>query len=87
MENGPKKISSRNQNCFLPNLYFNKSVVEKLQTQKNLDIKLDKNLSCKDHLKHKFGKVIRGVRIFTKLNGFLSCHSLISFKNPLYDLA
>ena len=39
------------QESFHSNLYFNKFVVEKVQTQKNLGLKLDKKLSFKEHLK------------------------------------
>ena len=61
-----------------PNIYFNKFVVEKGQTQKHLGFKLDKKISFKEHLKDKFAKVNRGIRILEKLNGFLPCHSLIT---------
>ena len=56
---------------FHPNLYFNKFVVEKVQTQKHLGLKLAKTISFKEHLQDKFAKVNRGIGILKKLNGFL----------------
>ena len=35
-------FSKKSQESFYPNLYFNKYVVEKVQTQKHLGLKLDK---------------------------------------------
>ena len=76
---------------FHPNLYFNKFVVEKVQTQKHLRLKLDKKLSFKEHLKDKLAKVNRGIGILKKLSGFLPRHSLItlykSFIWPHLDYA
>ena len=62
----------------LKNLFFNKFVVEKVQTQKHLGIKLDKRLSLKDHIKDNFSKVNREFGILKKLNVFLPRHSLIT---------
>ena len=57
-------------------------MVEKVQTQKHLGLKLDKKLSFKEHIKDKFAKVNRG---------FLPRHSLIilykSFIRPHLDYA
>ena len=55
---------------FHPNLYFNKFVVEKVQNQKQLGLKLDKKLSFKENTKDKFAKVNRGIGILKKLSGF-----------------
>ena len=79
-QNKLKKLffSKKPRESFHPNLYFNKFVVEKVQTQKHLGLKLDKNLSFKEHLKDKFVKVNRGIGILKKLSGFLSRHSLIT---------
>ena len=71
------------QDYFNPNLYFNKFVVEKAQTQNYLGLKLDKKLSFKEHLKDKFAKVNRGIRILKKLSGFLPRHSLITLYKSL----
>ena len=75
----------RPRESFHPKLYFNKSVAEKVQTQKHLRLKLDKKLSFKEHLKDKLAKVNRGIGILKKLSGFLPRHSLL-FTNPIYDL-
>ena len=70
MENGfspgSNKASSRSRfffkkTSFIPNLYFEKFVVEKMQTQKHYGLKIDKKLSCKDHVKDKFAKINRGI--------------------------
>ena len=53
-------------------------MVEKVQTQKHLELKLDKKLSFKEHLKDTFAKVNRGIGILKKLSGFLPHHSLIT---------
>ena len=82
-------FSKKPRESFHPNLYFNKFVVEKVQTQKHLGLKLDKKLSFKEHLKDKFAKVNRGIGILKKLSGFLPRHSLItlykSFIQPHLD--
>ena len=66
-------------------------MVEKVQTQKHLGLKLDKKLNFKEHLKDKFVKVNRGIEILKKLSGFLPRHSLItlykSFIRPHLDYA
>ena len=66
-------------------------MVEKVQTQKHLGLKLDKKLSFKEHLKGKFVKVNREICILKKLSGFLPHHSLItlyeSFMRPHLDYA
>ena len=66
-------------------------MVEKVQTQKHLGLKLDKKLSFKEHLKDKFAKVNWGIGILKKFSGFLPCHSLItlykSFIRPHLDYA
>ena len=71
---------------FHPNLYFNKFVVEKMQTQKHLGVKLDKKLSFKECLKD---KVNRAIGTLKKLSGFLPRHLLItlykSFIRPHLD--
>ena len=53
-------------------------MVEKVQTQKHLGLKVDKKLSFKEHLKDKFAKANRGIGILKKLSGFLPHHSLIT---------
>ena len=63
---------------FHPNLYFNKSVVEKVQNQKQLGLKLDKKLSFKEHLKDKFAKVNGRIGILKKLSVFIPRHPLIT---------
>ena len=50
------------------NFYFNKFVVEKVKTQKQLRLKLDKELNFKDHLKVKLAIVNRGNEILKKLS-------------------
>ena len=84
-------FSKKPQESFHPNLYFNKFVVEKVQTQNHLVLKLDKELCFKEHLKDKFAKVNRGIGILKKLSGFLPRHSLItlyeSFIRPHLDYA
>ena len=66
-------------------------MVEKVQTQKHLGLKLDKKLSFKEQFKDKFAKVNRGIEILKKLSGFLPRHSLItlykSFIWPHLDYA
>ena len=82
-------FSKKPRGSFHPNLYFNKFVVEKVQTQKHLGLKLDKKLSFKEQFKDKFAKVNRGIEILKKLSGFLPRHSLItldkSFIRPHLD--
>ena len=76
---------------FHPNLYFNKFLVEKVETQKHLGLKLDKKLSFKEHLKDKFAKVNGGIGVLKKLSAFLRRHSLVtlykSFIRPHLDYA
>ena len=57
---------------FHPNLYFNKFVVEKVQTQKHVGLKLDKKLSFKEHVKDKFAKVNMGIGILKKIEWVLT---------------
>ena len=64
-------FSKNPQESFHPNLYFNKFMVEKVQTQKHLGFKLDKKLSFKEHLKDKYAKVNKGIGILKKLSRFL----------------
>ena len=82
-------FSKRPREFFHSNLYFNKFVVEKVQTQKHLGLKLDKKLNFKEHLKDKFPKVNRGIGILKKLSRFLPSHSLVtlykSFIRPHLD--
>ena len=66
------------QEFFQPNLYFNKFVLEKVQTQEHLGLIVDKKLSFKDHPKHKFAKVNKAIGILKKLCGFLRWHSIIA---------
>ena len=84
-------FSKKRQEHFHRNLYFNKFVVEKVQIQKHLGLKLDKKLSFKEHLQDKFAKVSRGIGIFKKLSRFVLRHSLItlyeSFIRPHLDHA
>ena len=80
-QNKLKKSLSQKKNpqeSFHPNLYFNKFVVKKVQSQKHLGLKLDKKLNLKEHLKNKFSKVNRGIGILIKLSGFLPHQSLIT---------
>ena len=65
-------FSKKHRESFHPNLYFNKFVVEKVQTQKHLGLKLDKKLSFKEHLKDKFAKVNRGIGILKKTERILT---------------
>ena len=66
-------------------------MVEKVQTQKHLGLKLGKKLNFKKHLKNIFAKVNMGIGILKKLSGFLPRHSLInlykSFIRPHLDYA
>ena len=66
-------------------------MVEKVQTQEHLGLKLDKKLSSKEQLKDKFAKVNREIGILKKLRGFLPRHSLITlykiFIRPHLDYA
>ena len=64
-------FSKITQKSFHPNLYFNKSVAEKVQTHEYLGLKPDKKLGFKKHLKDEFAKVNRGIEILKKMNGFL----------------
>ena len=57
---------------FHPNLYFNKFVFGKVQTQKHLELKLDKKLGLKKHLKDKFAKVNREIGILKKTERILT---------------
>ena len=75
-------FSKKPGESFHQNLYFNKFMVEKVQTQKHLGLKLDKKLSFKEDLKDKFAKVNRGIGILKKLSGFLPCHSFIYTASP-----
>ena len=43
-------FSKKPRKSFHPNLYFNKFVVEKVQAQKHLGLKLEKKLSFMEHL-------------------------------------
>ena len=83
-------FSKKCQEYFHLNLYFNKLVVEKVQTQKHLGLNPEKILSIKQHLKKKFAKGNRENGILKKLSRFLACHSLItlykSFIRPHLDL-
>ena len=49
-----------------------------MQTQKHLHLKLDKKISCKEHLRDKFVKVNGRIGILKTLSGFLPHHSLIT---------
>ena len=53
-------------------------MVEKVQNQKHLGLKLDKKLSFKERLKDKFVEVNSRIGILKKLSGFLPPHSLIT---------
>ena len=50
-------FSKKTQESFHPNLYFSNFVVEKVQIQKYLGLKLDKKISLKEHLKDMFAKI------------------------------
>ena len=86
-QSGPNETNSgsgfckKPQESFNPNLYFNKFVVEKVQTQKHLGLKLDKILSFKHYLKDKFAKVNRAIGILTKLKQILT-RPLITLYKP-----
>ena len=47
-------------------------MVEKVQTQKHVGLKLDKKLSFKEHVKDKFAKVNMGIRILKKIEWVLT---------------
>ena len=47
-------FSKKTSGIFSSNIYFNKFVVEKVETQRYLGLKLDKKLSFKEHIKEKF---------------------------------
>ena len=55
-------------------------MIEKVQIQKRLGLKLDKNLSFKEHLKDKFAKVNRRTGILKKLSVFIPRHPLITLQ-------
>ena len=75
------------QESFHPNLYFNKFVVEKVQTQKHLGLKLDKKLSFEKHLKDEFAKVNRGIEleIVLKSNRFFVDLNILQTLFPPHD--
>ena len=60
-----------------PDLYFNNIVVEKVKTKKHLGLKLDERLNLKEHLKHKFAIVNKGIGTFKNLSNYLPRHSLV----------
>ena len=74
-----------------PDLYFNSLVVNKLKTQKHLQLKLDEKLNFKEHLKDKFAIVNKGIGIFKKLSNYLPRHPLVTlykaFIRPHLDYA
>ena len=55
-------------------------MIEKVQIQKRLGLKLDKNLCFKEHLKDKFAKVNRRIGILKKLSVFIPRHPLITLQ-------
>ena len=59
-------------------------MVEKVQTQKHLGLKLDKKLSFKEHLKDKFAKVNRGIGILKKSERILTTPFINYFLQILY---
>ena len=59
-----------------PNLYFNSLVVEKVETQKHLGLKLDEKLHFKEHLKDKFAIVNKVIGMLKKLSNYFPLHSL-----------
>ena len=56
-------------------LYFNSLVVEKVETQKHLGLKLHKRLNFREHLKGNFAIGNAGIEMSKKLSNFLPCHS------------
>ena len=58
-----------------PDLHFKILVVEKVKTQKNLGLKLDKILSLREHLKDKFAIANKGIGMLKKLSNYLPLHS------------
>ena len=80
-------FSKKPRESFHPNLYFNKFVVEKVQTQKHLGLKLDKKLSFEKHLKDEFAKVNRGIEleIVLKSNRFFVDLNILQTLFPPHD--
>ena len=85
-QNKLKKLffQEKPQESFHPNLYFNKFVVEKVQIQKRLGLKLDKKLSFKEHLKDKFAKINMRIVILKKSSRFLPHQSSITLYFIIY---
>ena len=81
-----QEYTNKPRESFHPNLYFNKFVVEKVQTQKHLGLKLDKKSSFKEHLKDKFAKVNKGIGILKKLSALLPRHLLITLCKSFIQL-
>ena len=77
-------FSKKLRESFYPNLYFNKSVVEKVQNQKKFGLKLDKKLSFKEHLKDKFAKINMRIVILKKSSRFLPRQSSITLYFIIY---
>ena len=53
-------------------LFFNNSIVQKTETQKNLGLILDNKLLFNHHVKDKIAKVNRGIGVLRKLQNYLS---------------
>ena len=62
-------------------------MVEKVQTQKHLGLKLDKKLSFKEYLKDKFAKVNRGIGILKKSERILTTPFINYFLQILYTVS
>ena len=60
-----------------PDLYFNNLVVGKVKIQKHLRLNLGKKFSFKEHLKHKFAIVNKGIKYVEEIEQ-LSSMSLLS---------
>ena len=61
----------------LPDLSFNRIVVEKVKTQKHLGLNLDEKLNYREHLKNICAINNKRIGMLKKLSNYLSRHSLI----------
>ena len=61
-----------------PFLLFNNSTVQKISSQKHLEIHLDEELTLKHHINEKINKANRGIGIICKLNNILPRSALLT---------
>ena len=84
-------FSRKSHSAKHPNLYFHNLVVVQVKNQKHLELKLDKKLNFKEHLKDKFAIVNKEIGMLKKLSNYLPRHSLVTlykaFVRPHLDYA